>query len=303
MTTTANNSASAPSVERNAINWFRTILVVLALGAFLYLLLDGLDYYRTPYLERPHHADYRDLRPAGNWGLAYGYIGAAMMILMLTYSLRKRTKLLGKLFSLRTWLDLHIFLGIFGPLLILLHTSFKVQGLVAVAFWSMVAVALSGYLGRYLYIQIPRNIEGNELTLSEIEESRSDLSQRLQLLGLSENDLAAIERLTLPDKSERKGAFRMLLGMIAADLSRPLLVRRIERHLRAQSGISLGEYRPTAILAVRSAVLRRRVLVLEKVQELFHYWHVIHKPFAIIMYLIMIVHIGIAIWTGYTWIF
>lgn len=303
MTRASKITASAPTIERNGINWFRTIAILLALAVFAYLLLDGADYYLTPYSERPHHTDYREFRPAGDRGLAYGFIGAAMMILMLTYSLRKRTRMLGKLFTLRRWLDFHIFLGIFGPLLIVLHTSFKVQGLVAVAFWSMVAVALSGYLGRYLYIQIPRNIEGKELSLAEIEQNRADFNQRLQTFGLSSEDLAEVERLSLPANLERQGSFRLLVGMLAADIMRPVLVRRVERRLRTQSGVSLGEYRQAARLAVRRTVLRRRVIALEKVQELFHYWHVVHKPFAIIMYLIMIVHIGVAIWTGYTWIF
>jgi hypothetical protein len=42
---------------------------------------------------------------------------------------------------------------------------------------------------------------------------------------------------------------------------------------------------------------------LENIHKLFYYWHVFHKPFAIIMYLIMIVHIAISVWLGYTWIF
>ncbi len=290
-------------VPRSGLHWVRTLIILLTLITFIYLLFDGFSYYTTPYSERPHLADYRELRPAGSRGLAYGFIGSAMMILMLTYSLRKRTRLLGKLFTLRNWLDLHIYLGIFGPLFILLHTSFKVQGLVAVAFWSMVAVALSGYLGRYLYLQIPRNIEGNELTLAEIEDSREDFNRSLRTMGLNDADLAAIDRLSLPENFEQQGTLRMLFGMLAADVARPLQVKRIERHLRIQSGIALGEYHRAAALAVKRSVLRRRVLVLEKVHELFHYWHVIHKPFALIMYLIMAVHIGVAIWTGYTWIF
>jgi hypothetical protein len=39
------------------------------------------------------------------------------------------------------------------------------------------------------------------------------------------------------------------------------------------------------------------------IHQLFHYWHVIHKPFAIIMYIIMFVHILVAVYVGYTWIF
>ena len=50
-------------------------------------------------------------------------------------------------------------------------------------------------------------------------------------------------------------------------------------------------------------LLQQRILVLNRVQRLFHYWHVFHKPFAILMYVIMFVHVGVAVWLGYTWIF
>jgi hypothetical protein len=54
--------------------------------------------------------------------------------------------------------------------------------------------------------------------------------------------------------------------------------------------------------AVRQkAVLERRLVLWSRLQQLFHYWHVIHKPFAIVMYLFMIVHIAVALLTGYGW--
>ena len=34
---------------------------------------------------------------------------------------------------------------------------------------------------------------------------------------------------------------------------------------------------------------------------LFHYWHVIHKPFAVVMYVFMVVHVVVASMTGYGW--
>lgn len=282
----------------------RLVIVIVSLVIFTYLLVSGWDYYSSPYLERPRHEDYRELRPAGSYGLAYGYLGAAMMILMLTYSLRKRTRLLGRLFSLRTWLNLHIFLGIFGPLLILLHTSFKVQGLVAVAFWSMVAVALSGYLGRFLYQQIPRNLAGDELSLGELEESSREADQKLvSCLGESNEGLKLLRQLQIDLTPESGSTLRLLGELLLADIKRPLLRWQVRREVHQSEIVLDADLNEVVDLAVRRATLQRRVLVLERVQRLFHYWHVIHKPFAIIMYLIMAVHIGIAIWTGYTWIF
>ena len=74
-------------------------------------------------------------------GLLIG--GLALMLAMHGYSLRKRLPLMSRLGSLTTWLEFHIFCGFFGPVLITLHTSFKIDGLVAVSYWSMAAVAMS----------------------------------------------------------------------------------------------------------------------------------------------------------------
>ena len=40
--------------------------------------------------------------------------------------------------------------------------------------------------------------------------------------------------------------------------------------------------------------MHRRILLWDRLHELFHYWHVIHKPFAVVMYLFMVVHIAVA---------
>jgi hypothetical protein len=194
--------AASPMIEkperRKSGPGLTSWLVWLASGALLiWLLVEGHSYYTTPYVDRPHHPDYRVFRPAGTMGLLFGYAGAAMMVLMLVYSIRKRTRLLGQKVSLQSLLRFHIYLGIMGPLLIVLHTSFKVQGLVAVSFWSMVAVAASGFFGRYLYLQIPRNIEGTELTLQELERLKGDMTAQFRnRFRLDDGDVARLEEVT-----------------------------------------------------------------------------------------------------------
>ncbi len=279
---------------------FLIILYAATLITIGYFLILGLDYYRTDYIDRPHHEDYRAFRPAGNLGIVFGYVGSIMMILMLTYSLRKRTKLLGKGVSLRTWLQLNIYLGVCGPLFSILHSSFKVQGLIAVAFWSMIAVALSGYVGRYLYQLIPRNQEGDELTMAEIDKQMQLTTQILrERYGLAPEQLAQLETLAKRMISTEGSFVKLLVGAIIADLTRPMLARRLMKEMkRSFSSVDRG-LKGLVRLALERASLARRIEMLDRTREVFHYWHVIHKPFAIIMYLIMGVHIGIAVWTGF----
>ena len=76
-----------------------------------------------------------------------------------------------------------------------LHSSFKVGGLVSISFWSMVAVALSGVFGRYLYLQIPRTRAGEELSLAEVEKADRELTRRLrEEFGADDAFLERLER-------------------------------------------------------------------------------------------------------------
>jgi len=277
---------------------------VIAALVVTWLIADGWSYYLTPYVERPHHEAYRVLRSAGSRGLILGIVGAAMMVLMLVYTLQKRFRLFGRRLPLRPFLDFHIFCGIVGPLLIVLHTSFKVQGLVAISFWSMVAVAVSGYLGRYLHLQIPRSRGEKEMSLKEIEALNQKMTQELATRtglgwGATSGALKAFEGAFI---AKANSAGVLILKLMIKDLLRLWRKGRLKRNIARICRIPRSEVQKIYELATKLALLKRRMLILDRVQRLFHYWHVIHKPFAIIMYLIMLLHIGVAVWTGYGWI-
>ncbi len=301
---TAIGQSELTSKKHDPFKVFLAILYIVSLGAYIYFVVDGLQYYRTPYQERPFHEDYRILRPAGFQGHGFGIVGSAMMLFMLLYSVRKRTRFFGEWGSLSRWLDIHIYFGIMGPLLIILHTSFKVQGLVAVSFWSMIAVASSGILGRYLYLQIPRNREGDELNLQQIMALDESFNRDLQdTLNLDEEKLFRLEEIVKSHLDKPRSTFSLLLGMLLRDLLRPLQVYKLKRTISKELRITEPYLHRVVQLAWRKMSLERRIVLLNQIQQLFHYWHVFHKPFALIMYLIMFVHVGVAIWLGYTWIF
>jgi hypothetical protein len=288
-------------------NYFKYLKIILygtAIVALVLILVDGFSFYTTPYQQRPRHEDYRLLRPAGDLGHAAGIIGSLMMIFMLFYSIRKRIRIFKNWGRLNRWLDIHIFFGIMGPLLVVVHTTFKVQGLVAVSFWSMVAVALSGVLGRYLYLQIPRDFQGEQLSAQEIDNLKSGLAKELATdTGFDQNQIQRIEKDLSLERKANKGTLRMLLAIITDDLTRPFRVRKYRRRYLRRMNLP-KEMKDKILTAILDrALLNRKIAFLNQVQTLFHYWHVFHKPFAIIMYIIMLVHVGIAIWLGYTWIF
>lgn len=280
------------------------VLYFISFAIIAYFLWYGRSFYLSPYSSRPHHPQYRLLHPAGEIGHGLGIVGSAMMLFMLLYSLRKRVKLMRKWGRLSYWLDIHIYFGIIGPILVILHTSFKVQGLVAISFWSMIAVALSGVLGRYLYLQIPRNILGDELDPQQIMEEERNMEKQLQeVYHLSEEEIQSIDASLKLDRLEKAGLLHLLFLLIWEDIFRPLRLRRLNRKFTKTHRLPPSLLKQLLSVMRKKAVLHERLYLWNRVHQLFHYWHVFHKPFAIIMYLIMLVHVGIAVWMGYTWKF
>jgi hypothetical protein len=221
-----------------------------------------------------------------------------MMILMLLYSVRKRVGALRRMGPLSRWLDIHIYFGVVGPLLVVLHSTFKVQGLVALSFWSMIVVVLSGVLGRYLYLQIPRTRAGEERALVEIEAEDRELSERLRTrFRLDEAHLTRLDALV--SVPTRAGILGGLLRLVTDDLRLRSGLRAFARSCREVPRPVVREFER---VVRQKAQVRRRILLWDRVHELFHYWHVLHKPFALVMYLFMFVHVTVALVTGYGWV-
>jgi hypothetical protein len=280
---------------------FRVLLATLYVVSFAiiaWLAVQGSSFYLTPLGERAHHPGYWDWKSGGRIGRPLGVVGAGMMILMLGYSARKRLGVLRRLGPLSRWLDLHIFLGIVGPSLVVLHSAFKVQGLVALSFWSMIVVAASGVFGRYLYLKIPRTRAGEEVQLAALERIDAELSDRLRRqFQLDEATLARLEALAAGTRL-RGGLLPTLVAVLVDDLTRG---RGLRRFARACRGVPIPLQRAFEQVVRQKAEARRRIHLWGRLRDLFHYWHVIHKPFAVVVYLFLALHVAVAVLTGYGW--
>jgi hypothetical protein len=54
--------------------------------------------------------------------------------------------------------------------------------------------------------------------------------------------------------------------------------------------------------SLRASLIQRSVILLQ-VEKLFYYWHAIHLPFTIMMFVTLAAHVSVALWLGYRWIF
>lgn len=277
-------------------------LVLIVIAVFVLLAFTGAGYYTTGITERHFHEQNELLKPSGFIGHGLGIVGSSLMIIgVFGYMARKRFRSLSRVGYLKYWLEFHIFLCTLGPVLVLYHTTFKFGGIVAVSFWSMIAVVISGIIGRFIYLQIPRTIEGRELTLNDLNSVESGLLSDLKIrFNIDPEILTGMNEKLLVD--EPTGEKNYLVRIVKRFIIERNLIHQFKKELKSQK--LKGKNLRKAIRIFKSKiVLNRRIAWLSSMQNFLRYWHVAHLPFALIMLVIMVVHIIVVVLFGYKWIF
>lgn len=277
------------------------ILSAITAAAIVFVLLfvfDGWTYYRTPRVVRGYVPAHRLLRPSGPIGQGLGLGGLLLMFVPMLYAVRKNWQRLANFGTMKTWLDVHIFAGIIGPVLVTFHTSFKFNGIVSVAYWMMVLVASSGFVGRYLYVRIPRSLRGTELTLGELQARAEGLKDGLGHSGLPPwlvARLAEIEERCQP--STFFGAW--LISLVFGDSVLRARLWKLRRDLVAGGATTERADSLLRVMAER-AVLLRRLALLSKTKKLFDLWHIFHQPLVYFLLAIVLLHVVVVTYMGYT---
>lgn len=134
--------------QNRKLHWVLSLLFVTGAGA---LAVRGWEFYSLSLGDRVDHPDFRVLGPGSNLGHGYGIAGTALIFTNLLYLVRRKFARLS-VGSLKAWLDVHVFTGLFGGLLVLFHSAFQVRSAIAwVTMGSLIVVQLTGIVGRYLY--------------------------------------------------------------------------------------------------------------------------------------------------------
>lgn len=293
---------------RHRMRWWASALAAAAL--IVALLLDGYSYYTLPLAERVREATHARFRPSGTLGLKLGVISAILFLCIYLYPIRKRWAWLRSIGNTRNWLDFHILMGVVAPVLVTLHSSFRFHGLAGIAFWIMWTVTLSGFVGRYFYGQIPRHVTAAEMNLEEIERTSEEVKARLREQQLfTEKELETV--LQMPDREAigSMSLFSALWTMFTLDMRRPWRVSRLRRRSMsvAQRVLSLGgllrlgghDLEQVISLVRKQAWISTKVQFLGRTQQVFHLWHVVHRPFSYSFAVLVLIHIGFVIALGY----
>jgi hypothetical protein len=280
------------------------VLVIVWAAAY------GIDYYRLPLAARAFHPLNHQLRPSGSIGIRLAIMGVITFFGIYIYPFRKRWKWLARIGKTRNWLDVHVVMGTAAPVLITFHAAFRMHGLAGTASWIMLVVTASGFVGRYLYAQIPRRLNAAELSLQEMHNMAAELAEELQNQSLvSAEELEPLLAVPAKQDVERLSVPSALLLMLTCDMKRPFHAARVRR--RAVAGLgrirtiwgllpsNQANLEKVIELARQRSWMATKLSFMAKTQQVFHLWHVVHRPFSISFAILAIVHICVALTMGY----
>jgi hypothetical protein len=244
----------------------------------------------------------RFITPETGFGYWLGIVGGSCMLLLLIYPARKRLKWLAPIGGIKPWFQIHMALGIVGPLLVLFHANFQTGSTNSnVALVCMLVVSGSGLIGRYFYSRIHTELYGSQTSLAELKGQITRMQQVSQSLAFVP-DLS--ERLATAEAAMTAGIARLphVLRPIALAL-RALVARyRIYTYIRIASMLRARQQRTPPLqmrrdtraareLARRHIDMVRRVEELGTYERLFSLWHVLHLPLFFMLLIAGIAHV------------
>jgi hypothetical protein len=246
----------------------------------------------------------RYITPQRGIGYWLGIIGGSMMVLLLLYSARKRAAWLRWLGGIAAWFEIHMILGVVGPVLVLFHSNFRLGATNSnVALISMLLVAGSGVIGRYVYTRLHATMDSKEESLEQLkavgERLRAQTTSLAYLPGLVEAVERVEQQLIIPPKGQLLRLLHLSTGALRITLARWVMRREIARALtkvRTVDRPRAARHGDQIAAAARSYANRRlnagrRLHEYQLYAQIFSLWHVLHIPLFFMLLIAGIVHV------------
>ena len=195
---------------------------IIVAGIFSVLLLAWLGFllHRSPRF------------PGSDIGAVFGIAGAALMLVPLAYPIAKRIPFLNaritKHVSMQSLLAIHVYTGIFGPFLAIIHTGHKFDSGLGITLTAvMLLVVVSGFAVRYLLTYVTSDITDK---LALLQTARGDLDSAW---GVLENSPS--EKRALPKAPVLVGRSRV--AGVRTPVRGPRCRRNPHRRIRGRPGV------------------------------------------------------------------
>ena len=266
--------------------WF----IVLA-GVVIVFTWIGWDYYHLPLHAREAHPLDDLLRSRGNIGHLLGFVGAVMIFFNFSYLMRKSRKLF-KTGPLDKWLDFHMITGISAWVLLTFHATFHISRLLAVAYYGLLVVVVTGLIGRYIYAHIPKRMGGFIKSLRQLHKEYQELAKKLENIHAPLNSIMdIIDTSQYTRVIKGKKGLSVLPGLIITDY-RYLKVLRQAKHFIYEIYHDETKNHVDEVWKITRDMAKHAywIAIIKAVQNLMGKWRSIHKFLAWTLVVLFFVH-------------
>ena len=280
-----------PAVPRRQVSVLTMFLALIVIAVTVGLAYRGWTFYRLSIEERVEHPDFRTLRASGLLGNGYGWVAAMLIVLNLSYLIRRRFGG-ARLGSMQTWLDLHVSTGLLASVLVSFHSAFQLRTPVAtLSAASLAVVVVTGLIGRFLFALAPVGARERlrvalEAIAVQLPAKHAELERAIrERPGYHVPANASLLRSLLSLPRTRRAA-KTRVEVIELLLPRRREMTKAQRRAARELVIAAGGEARAAGMA---ALLRA--------------WRGLHRFFALLMLAAVLLHAGVAWYYGYRWIF
>jgi hypothetical protein len=264
-------------LEYARFRWFKAAVAMAVAAAVAYLWHDP------------------PLKPYGGTWLGYtlGSVGAALVIWLLWYGVRKR-RYSSTAGSVQGWLSAHVYLGTALVVVVTLHTGFELGlNVHTLAYVLMLLVVLSGFYGVFVYLRVPRAMTTNlgEDTLEALLLRIADVDREMRDKALSLPD-ELFERIDRSVAGTRLGGgFRRILTGRDPSCPTAAAVREWPQAARALTGETARVGKDVYALLLQKNQMLERARRDLRYKALLDLWLHFHVPLAFMLLAALVAHV------------
>ncbi|MEM6674907.1 MAG: NAD(P)-binding domain-containing protein [Planctomycetota bacterium] len=293
------------AVEEQGTGLVRALAIALATTVVVFLFaLWNLDYYALEREFRPEHPKHDMLRPGRNVGLWLGILSVVLVVVNLLYLVRRSPRFVARfaaypIGSLRVWMTSHVATGVLAFLLALLHAAMAPRDTVGShALWALLALLVTGAIGRYLYAWVPRATNGRELEVDEVKAKLATLSGEWD--G-QHHEFGAEARAKVTELVHHLQWKSTAFGRISSVVLGNRQLNETMAALREsgeERGLAEDQINGVLGLTKRAYSTALGAAHLEDIRALLGSWRYIHRWVAALMVILMLFHIGQMLFYG-----
>jgi hypothetical protein len=215
------------------------------------------------------------------FGHVLGIFGFVLMLMTESlYTLRKRSRK-AHWGRMATWLDFHIVTGIVGPFMVLLHSSWKFNGLAGLVTLLTLVIVASGFIGRYIYTAVPRTMDGVEIDEGILTHHIAVAEAKFEPGYRQIRRRAGLTSLAIAPPDSPGQAAALSLGTPWRSWQQKFHWRKARRQMDAsirQQADQLDR------LIQQRNLLRRQIASLARARRGLALWHAVHVPLGLALF-------------------